>query len=100
MSKKITSLRGAAIAAVAASLSLATLSIAQAQQEIQAPMHAKKHVTRMHHPKWRESALYNFAPNQPRCTWPYTRMFPPCMSTWPEGDPNYHGSRRGNQWGE
>jgi hypothetical protein len=30
-----------------------------------------------------------------RCTWPYRNQFPPCMSTWPEGDPNYHGSRSG-----
>jgi len=30
-----------------------------------------------------------------RCTWPYRNQFPPCMSTWPEGDPNYHGSRTG-----
>jgi hypothetical protein len=30
-----------------------------------------------------------------RCTWPYRNQFPPCMSTWPEGDPNYHGSRPG-----
>ena len=32
---------------------------------------------------------------QTRCTWPYRNQFPPCMSTWPEGDPNYHGSRPG-----
>jgi hypothetical protein len=30
-----------------------------------------------------------------RCGWPYRNQFPPCMSTWPEGDPNYHGSRSG-----
>jgi hypothetical protein len=30
-----------------------------------------------------------------RCSWPYRNQFPPCMSTWPEGDPNYHGSRSG-----
>ena len=32
---------------------------------------------------------------QARCSWPYHNQFPPCMSTWPEGDPNYHGSRSG-----
>jgi hypothetical protein len=32
---------------------------------------------------------------QTRCTWPYRNQFPPCMSSWPEGDPNYHGSRPG-----
>ena len=30
-----------------------------------------------------------------RCAWPYRNQFPPCMSTWPEGDPRYHGSRPG-----
>ena len=30
-----------------------------------------------------------------RCKWPYRNQFPPCQSTWPEGDPNYHGSRAG-----
>jgi hypothetical protein len=34
-------------------------------------------------------------PLEARCTWPYRNQFPPCMSTWPEGDPNYHGSRTG-----
>jgi hypothetical protein len=34
-------------------------------------------------------------PFEARCTWPYRNQFPPCMSTWPEGDPNYHGSRSG-----
>jgi len=32
---------------------------------------------------------------QARCSWPYRNQFPPCMSTWPEGDPRYHGSRPG-----
>jgi hypothetical protein len=32
---------------------------------------------------------------QARCAWPYRNQFPPCMSTWPEGDPRYHGSRPG-----
>ncbi len=26
------------------------------------------------------------------CTPPYTNQYPPCQSTWPPGDPNYHGS--------
>lgn len=30
-----------------------------------------------------------------RCAWPYRNQLAPCMSTWPEGDPNYHGSRPG-----
>jgi hypothetical protein len=40
---------------------------------------------------------YDAAPGQPVCT-SYTRMMPPCMSTWPAGDPNYHGTMRGDQY--
>ena len=97
MSKQITSLRGVTIAAISVSLSLPMLPIAQAQQAAQAPMHPQKHIGRIHRPKSRESEvypkhIYSSAPNQPDCTWPYKGMVPPCMSTWPEGDPNYHGN--------
>jgi hypothetical protein len=34
-------------------------------------------------------------PFESRCTWPYRNQLPPCMSTWPDGDPNYHGSKPG-----
>lgn len=104
MSKYVTPLCNAAIAGiVAALLSLPMLSVAQAQQGADAPMHPKKQVARTHHPRWRESkisprVIYDVAPDGPDCTWPYTRMSPPCMSTWPEGSPNYHGTFRGNQW--
>jgi hypothetical protein len=37
--------------------------------------------------------LYNRA--QTRCAWPYQNQFPPCMSTWPEGDPRFHGGQTG-----
>jgi hypothetical protein len=104
MSKYVTPLRNAAIAGIAAaSLSLAIISVAPAQQGADGLSHPNKHLAWTHHAKWRKSEIspkivYNVAADQPDCTWPYTRMSPPCMSTWPEGDPNYHGTFRGNQW--
>jgi len=107
MPKQTTLLRGVAVAAMFASLSLPGLSVAQASPRADAATHpqkhvAKKHVARMHHPMQRQSAasrtLYDVAPNGPDCTWPYKRMLPPRMSTWPAGDPNYHGTLRGNQF--
>ena len=60
---------------------------------------AAKHIAK---PRWRQSTavrrnLYGAVPAQEPagCTWPYRNQFPPCMSTWPAGDPNYHGSRPG-----
>ena len=53
---------------------------------------ARKDVSR----QWRpppDRNLYGSA--QGRCTWPYQNQFPPCMSTFPEGSPNYHGGRPG-----
>ena len=102
MSKQIISLRSITISAISASLCLSVLSVAQASQRAETAMHQKKHVARIHHPLRRESELsrkiYDVAPNAPGCTWPYKRMIPPCMSTWPEGDANYHGTLRGNQY--
>jgi hypothetical protein len=102
MSKQTTPLCSVAVVAIAALFSLPMPSVAQAQQGTAAPMHPKKHVVRILHPKWRESEIsqriYDVVPDQPHCTWQYTRMSPPCMSTWPEGSPNYHGTFRGNQW--
>jgi hypothetical protein len=105
MSKQIISLRSVAVAAISASLSLSVLSVAQASPRADTAMYPKKHVARIHHPIRpirRESELsrkiYDVAPNGPDCTWPYKRMLPPCMSTWPAGDPNYHGTLRGDQY--
>lgn len=55
---------------------------------------AKKHVAAR---KPVPRNLYNAAPARDHagCTWPYRNQFPPCMATWPAGDPNYHGSRPG-----
>jgi len=104
MPKQEASLRSVAVAALAAaSLALSTLSVAQADQRAEktqaATMSAKKHAARTHHPKPREAEMAPkvsaAAPSLPGCTWPYRNMFPPCMSTWPAGDPNYHGFRPG-----
>ena len=67
-------------------------SPAQAQM---AKHNVKKHVATARKPVQRN--LYNAAParDPAGCTWPYRNQFPPCMSTWPAGDPNYHGSRPG-----
>jgi hypothetical protein len=104
MPKQVTSLRHAAIAAVAAVLlSPPMLSVAQADQGAgrmhAATMHPRTHAAGIRHQRHRESGIrpgiYGAAPNADRCAWPYQNQFPPCMSTWPAGDPNYHGSRPG-----
>jgi len=104
MPKQEASLRNVAVAAIAAaSLALPALSVAQADQPAEkthaATMSAKKHAARTPHPKQRETEMAPkisaAAPSFPGCTWPYRNMFPPCMSTWPIGDPNYHGFRPG-----
>ena len=104
MPKQVTSLRSVAVALiVAASLWLPTLSVVHADQQAEkthaATMSPKKHAARMHHRKQKEAEIAPrfsaAAPNSPGCTWPYRNMFPPCMSTWPGGDPNYHGPQPG-----
>jgi hypothetical protein len=94
----------AAIFMVAASaFSLSMLSIARADQPVEqthaAKTHPKKHVARARRtqPGIGPGRLYGSAPNwqTTRCKWPYQNQFPPCMSTWPAGDPNYHGPRPG-----
>jgi hypothetical protein len=100
MLNQVTFLRGVAAAAIAAvSLSLSMPLVAQADQAEKTPAATaspKQHAARTHHLKQRESAIapkiYGAAPNSARCSWPYQNMFPPCMSTWPADDPNFHGS--------
>lgn len=77
-------------------LSAPVLSMAQTDQQRPAThvakSYAKKHVSR----QWRPQANPNlYGSAQGRCTWPYQNQFPPCMSTFPQGSPNYHGSRPG-----
>ena len=63
---------------------------------LQSVAHADQQSTRQ---RWRQppaaANAWAGTPFEARCTWPYRNQFPPCMSTWPEGDPNYHGSRSG-----
>ena len=62
-----------------------------------APAQAAKHTVKKHVATARKPVqrnLYNAAParDPSGCTWPYRNQFPPCMATWPAGDPNFHGS--------
>lgn len=90
-------LRAVGVATIAFTLlSAPTLSMAQTDQQRPAAhvakSSAKKHVAR----QWRRQVNPNlYGSAQGRCTWPYQNQFPPCMSTFPEGSPNYHGSRPG-----
>jgi hypothetical protein len=73
-----------------------TLSMAQTNQQKPtahfAKTDAKKHPAR----QWRPDAGRNlYGSARGGCTWPYQNQFPPCMSTFPEGSPNYHGGRPG-----
>jgi hypothetical protein len=100
MPKQATSLRNWVVGVIAAAALVLPISVAQADQRTDATVPLKKHAARMHHPKQRKSeirpGIYGAAANSSgRCTWPYRNQFPPCQSTWPAGDPNYHGSRPG-----
>jgi len=102
MPKQVLSPRNVVIATVAAA-ALAMPATVLADQPADAAMHAKKQTGRIYHPQQRHSDIrprvYNAAPEPPGCTWPYRNQFPPCQSTWPAGDPNYHGSRPGPTFG-
>ena len=102
MPKQVLSPRNIVIAAVVGA-ALTMPATALADQPADAAMHAKKQTARIHHPQQRHSDIrprvYNAAPEPPGCTWPYRNQFPPCQSTWPAGDPNYHGSRPGPTFG-
>ncbi len=95
MRNHATSLRRAALTAIAATYSFALpmLSIAQADQQAKqthvARPHPQKHVANVE----RLETTQTWEAQQ--CAWPYRNQFPPCMSTWPAGDPHYHGSRPG-----
>jgi hypothetical protein len=85
--RTITWLRHAGIAALAAAaLFLPLQSVAQAGEQPTGQ--------RLPRPPTGPNAWAGTSFEQ-RCRWPYRNQFPPCMSTWPEGDPNYHGSRPG-----
>jgi hypothetical protein len=87
MQNRIVSLRRAAITAGATvALWLPLQSMAQADQQSAGQ-------------RWQQppsgTTVWAGTSYEARCTWPYRNQFPPCQSTWPEGDPNYHGSRPG-----
>jgi hypothetical protein len=89
------SLRNAPVAiAAAVALSLLALPSVQAAQQANPTAAARAHPKKQTqvHPSQQQSAGY--VPHG--CNnWPYVNMAPPCQSTWPAGDPNYHGSRPG-----
>lgn len=110
-----TALPRAAVVAIAAAMSLPIVSVAYPHQ-----LGAAAHAARLHnnkhgqlylaHRKPYAPAPYGYAPNAASapyphapsasasgisgCTWPYQNQFPPCMSTWPQGSPDYHGTNR------
>jgi len=94
-------LRRAALTAIAAaSLSLPMLAAAQTDQSAQqtktVAAHSKKSAAKAQ--RTQSAAQQSYGSEgwvTARCTWPYQNQFPPCQSTWPAGDPNYHGSRPG-----
>ena len=66
MSKQITLLRSVAVAAISASLSLAGISVAQANPRAHTTMNPKKHVARVHRPI--SAGIRTFPENLPRRT--------------------------------
>lgn len=96
-----------AVAAIAGVLAIAAPALAHTRSHASestatkmhvAKTHAKRHYQAIAHKEIRDvapGAPPDFqAWNPPGCTWPYTRMAPPCMSTWPPDDPNFHGYNR------
>ncbi len=84
---------------VAAGLLFSPLPIVLADQPTQAATTVKRHVKK-HQPRLTQHAPADTWAQPKGCTWPYQNQIPPCMSTWPAGDPNYHGSRPGPIPGE
>jgi len=94
MRKGATSLRRAAVAVVVTTaLARPMLSVAQAEQPAEqtraAKPQPKKHAART--PRKQPQTAPQQSWLDKRCTWPYQNQYPPCMSTWPASDPNYHG---------
>jgi hypothetical protein len=89
MLNNATLLRLAVFVAIAAALTLPAQAVQQAKR------------TSTHKTHWMQTegsyrGLYARADRiDTRCTWPFRNQFPPCMSTWPEGDPRYHGGQAG-----
>ena len=73
---------------------IAALTTGALWSPLQSVAHADQHRQRWQQPPATANAWAGTS-FEARCSWPYRNQFPPCMSTWPEGDPNYHGSRSG-----
>jgi hypothetical protein len=99
MPRQPSAARYAAVAAIAAALWLPTFVAAYAGEQADAAPVVHKHKK----PKAEPAAANNEprevaptpSPGLPGCPWPYQNQIPPCQSTWPAGDPNFHGSRPG-----
>jgi hypothetical protein len=95
--------RTVAVAATAAALWLPTFVAAAAGEQTGAAPLVHKHVKKHKKPAALPAAANNEpreaepppSPGLPGCPWPYVNQIPPCQSTWPTGDPNFHGSRPG-----
>jgi hypothetical protein len=95
------SLRSVTVAAISAALlSWSAIAVAQPQQPsygTRAPAITYKKRKPLQHPSFSENQsprrLYG-------CAWPYRNMEPPCQSTWPPDDPNYHGGAHPGVHGE
>jgi hypothetical protein len=100
-------LRRAAIAAITAvACSLPLLAIARADPASNPPtvkIHHQRHSARLSPRRPLPSHRHLYGSTERwgtgRCAWPYQNQFPPCMSTFPEGSPNYHGPRPGPTFG-
>lgn len=87
--------RCAAAVAVLAAISATMMSMARADKLIKNPHAAKPYAL---HPTSVPSGSNTWPSTKSKdgCTWPYTNQSPPCMSTWPEGDPHYDGGGAGS----
>jgi len=104
--------RTAIAAATAAACSLAVLASARAEPAANPPavkIYHKRHLANapVRQPVPTHRHLYGSAQqwgtaqwSTGRCAWPYQNLFPPCMSTFPEGSPSYHGGRPGPTFGD
>jgi hypothetical protein len=91
MPKQVAWLPCAAAAAIVTALCLTSVVTARAAQPAKQAHVVKRY---WHHPTavGPQSNVKVGGADPFGCTWPYTNQYPPCMSTWPQGDPNYHGS--------
>jgi hypothetical protein len=95
MPKRSNLLCRAAVIIASASLCLPAAALAQTDQPTAKTAATTTHVKKKGHAHThtvRNARGESWAQGQGRCSWPYRNQFPPCQSTWPAGDPNFHGS--------